>query len=186
MHPIPICSWAAYGGVTWAALIALGQSLERALEALVGAGAKEIGRVAVALEDMAEAVMGKAGEDDGGEEGQRDEGLARLVAAYVQLFGLAQGDAEVRGGGVSVCVACDAMITFHAMITFQEKHRLRPSKAISVTTLQTGLARCRPRRRPPPPPAARAQVSEIHVVSMRSLGRLKEEHAGLFHRALFL
>jgi hypothetical protein len=115
--------WAAYGGVTWAALVALGAALERALEATGGAEARMIARVAGALEDMAEAVAARAGAGDeegmgglddamggggGGAEQQeaaaaeeeeearqRDEGLARFIAAYLRLFGLAQGDTEV-------------------------------------------------------------------------------------------
>ena len=91
--------------------MAVGGALERGLEALAGAEPRAIAKVAVALEDMAEEVAARAGAGEEGMGGgggggaadeeaeearQRDEGLARLIGAYLRLFGLAQGDTDVR------------------------------------------------------------------------------------------
>lgn len=40
--------------------------------------------------------MGGGEEEEAEEARQRDEGLARLIGAYLRLFGLAQGDTDVR------------------------------------------------------------------------------------------
>lgn len=101
-------SWAPYGGITWPALAALGHALDRGLIAATGADPRAVAKVAGALEDMGEAVVARVfGGEDEGEEGE-GEAWAKVIGAYLRLFALAGGDAEVSkvlgGGGWFVCL----------------------------------------------------------------------------------